>query len=349
MRLGRGTGGATGGALRPVVAAGRWLPAWYGRLVLPSVLSTDRGPARHGSVPACGRNCCVPAGGYRFGGSKRPGHGRRAHLGQRGLAALPFRAADERERPRPLVPAPCCLKDRRRPDQLIVTAWQRGRPLDDRHGDRVIAGEGRHPALRRHCLAAREGARPLRAENFLFGVRTVSARNAWAVGSFTNRGSAQQSLILHWDGSSWKQQRSPNPHQCPMCSSASPHPRPATPGRWGSSSRASRPRPAGALERHVVDAGGGTGPVRRRKRTDRRGFYLARKCLGGGRFPLWRRSADPRAALLLTSTSGRRHVPVLHAAAQTPISTIAIEQGLSLLFRQACRAPFCTMQSPWRR
>src|SRR6266704_1693481 len=77
MRLGRGTGGATGGSLRPGVAAGRWLPAWYARLVLPSVLSTDRGPARHGPAPprrqpveSCRR---VSATGKAAGGGLGPG------------------------------------------------------------------------------------------------------------------------------------------------------------------------------------------------------------------------------------------------------------------------------------
>ena len=37
-----------------------------------------------------------------------------------------------------------------------------------------------------------------------------SAKDAWATGSYYN-GSADQSLALHWDGTSWKQVTSPNP------------------------------------------------------------------------------------------------------------------------------------------
>ena len=40
----------------------------------------------------------------------------------------------------------------------------------------------------------------------------ISATNAWAVGSYSN-GTVNQAraLIVHWNGSSWKQQHSPNP------------------------------------------------------------------------------------------------------------------------------------------
>lgn len=46
--------------------------------------------------------------------------------------------------------------------------------------------------------------------NGLFGVATISARSAWAVGSFDN-GIARQALIEHWNGKSWKTVRSPDP------------------------------------------------------------------------------------------------------------------------------------------
>jgi len=45
----------------------------------------------------------------------------------------------------------------------------------------------------------------------LTGVRIVSATNAWAVGDFTNGGPASRSLILHWNGTAWRQVNSPNP------------------------------------------------------------------------------------------------------------------------------------------
>jgi hypothetical protein len=44
----------------------------------------------------------------------------------------------------------------------------------------------------------------------LTGVAGVSRRNAWAVG-FHNNGSFDKSTILHWNGHSWKQVKSPNP------------------------------------------------------------------------------------------------------------------------------------------
>jgi hypothetical protein len=45
---------------------------------------------------------------------------------------------------------------------------------------------------------------------FLYGVRATSASSAWAVGSAFN-GTADKTLIVRWDGSTWKQVKSPNP------------------------------------------------------------------------------------------------------------------------------------------
>lgn len=42
------------------------------------------------------------------------------------------------------------------------------------------------------------------------GVTATSAKNAWAVGYYAN-GTADQTLIEHWNGKTWKTQRSPNP------------------------------------------------------------------------------------------------------------------------------------------
>jgi len=46
--------------------------------------------------------------------------------------------------------------------------------------------------------------------NELTGVAVLSPCNAWAVGDYNN-GSGTQTLIVHWNGSSWKQVASPNP------------------------------------------------------------------------------------------------------------------------------------------
>jgi hypothetical protein len=47
--------------------------------------------------------------------------------------------------------------------------------------------------------------------NALYGVAAVSASNAWAVGYFRTSSGAPQTLILHWNGTAWKQVASPNP------------------------------------------------------------------------------------------------------------------------------------------
>lgn len=48
-------------------------------------------------------------------------------------------------------------------------------------------------------------------ETSIYGVRAASATNIWAVGSYQTSGGMKQTLILHWDGISWKQMPSPNP------------------------------------------------------------------------------------------------------------------------------------------
>jgi hypothetical protein len=47
-------------------------------------------------------------------------------------------------------------------------------------------------------------------DNVLNGVAATSSTNAWAVGYFYN-GTTDQTLIEHWNGTSWKQVTSPNP------------------------------------------------------------------------------------------------------------------------------------------
>jgi hypothetical protein len=48
--------------------------------------------------------------------------------------------------------------------------------------------------------------------NQLTGVSATSPNDAWAVGFFAN-GTADQTLIMHWDGTSWTQVASPNPFE----------------------------------------------------------------------------------------------------------------------------------------
>ena len=45
----------------------------------------------------------------------------------------------------------------------------------------------------------------------LNGVAAVSATDAWAVGGYANSADVGQTLIEHWNGTAWKQVRSPNP------------------------------------------------------------------------------------------------------------------------------------------
>src|SRR5207253_10400789 len=52
-------------------------------------------------------------------------------------------------------------------------------------------------------------SRPTPTDNFPSGVTCVSASDCWAVGYYNNV-SAYQTLIEHWDGSSWTTVSSPN-------------------------------------------------------------------------------------------------------------------------------------------
>lgn len=47
-------------------------------------------------------------------------------------------------------------------------------------------------------------------QNSLSGVSAVAARNVWAVGRFNNALDIPQTLIVHWDGSTWNEIASPN-------------------------------------------------------------------------------------------------------------------------------------------
>jgi hypothetical protein len=48
-------------------------------------------------------------------------------------------------------------------------------------------------------------------DNDLFGVRWVSAKDAWAVGTAFNRADRGKTLILRWNGTRWRRVTSPNP------------------------------------------------------------------------------------------------------------------------------------------
>src|SRR6266704_85564 len=47
--------------------------------------------------------------------------------------------------------------------------------------------------------------------NTLYGVTVISAANVWAVGYYVNTTGVTQTLIEHWNGSSWSVMQSPNP------------------------------------------------------------------------------------------------------------------------------------------
>jgi hypothetical protein len=50
-----------------------------------------------------------------------------------------------------------------------------------------------------------------RHDNKLTSVAVISARDAWAVGYYQTARAFRQTLILHWDGRTWKQLASPDP------------------------------------------------------------------------------------------------------------------------------------------
>jgi hypothetical protein len=54
---------------------------------------------------------------------------------------------------------------------------------------------------------------PGSTQDDLVAVRAASATNAWAVGSYHNSSDVSQTLILHWNGTTWTQVASPSPAQ----------------------------------------------------------------------------------------------------------------------------------------
>jgi len=72
------------------------------------------------------------------------------------------------------------------------------------------AGAGAAPAAGRAWAPVTPN--PSLTYNFLQGVSAVSARDAWAVGSYNDTTTgASKTLILHWNGTAWRQVKSPNP------------------------------------------------------------------------------------------------------------------------------------------
>jgi hypothetical protein len=84
----------------------------------------------------------------------------------------------------------------------------------------AVGSYGTSPAASRTLIVRWNGAHwqkvpsPNRGSliNELGGVSATSPASAWAVGDYQNgNGTAEQTLIEHWNGSSWKLQPSPNP------------------------------------------------------------------------------------------------------------------------------------------
>jgi hypothetical protein len=70
-------------------------------------------------------------------------------------------------------------------------------------------GSGKPVILRWNGHAWTRVGAHLPSESYLTSVAAVSSRSAWIVGS--HDASSPRTLVLHWNGKSWKQQRSPDP------------------------------------------------------------------------------------------------------------------------------------------
>jgi hypothetical protein len=60
------------------------------------------------------------------------------------------------------------------------------------------------------CAGRTQPPNPSGFHNFLYGVTVMSSCNAWAVGGLSI-GSTDQTLIVHWNGTRWRQVDGPNP------------------------------------------------------------------------------------------------------------------------------------------
>jgi len=87
-----------------------------------------------------------------------------------------------------------------------ASVWAVGNVLNAKHKERtlILHWNGK-------TWAQQPSPSPGRFFGTLYGVRVVSATNAWAVGDYSNGGLVIRSLILHWNGTAWKQVTSPNP------------------------------------------------------------------------------------------------------------------------------------------
>ncbi len=76
----------------------------------------------------------------------------------------------------------------------------------------MLLGTGQQAASAAACVSwtGVQPPNPSATTDLLTGVAAISSCRAWAVGSYFN-GTAYQTLIEDWDGSSWSQQSSPNP------------------------------------------------------------------------------------------------------------------------------------------
>jgi len=87
-----------------------------------------------------------------------------------------------------------------------TSAWSVGTVLNARHQERalILHWNGK-------VWAQQPSPNPGTSFDKLDGVRIVSPASAWAVGTYSSGGPRFRSLILHWNGTAWKQVNSPNP------------------------------------------------------------------------------------------------------------------------------------------
>jgi hypothetical protein len=79
-----------------------------------------------------------------------------------------------------------------------------------RLANRLIIFAGAACLVASAAIVAPSTAEAATTNRLLFDVAAVSAKSAWAVG-FQFNGTSLQTLIEHWNGTSWKQVKSPNP------------------------------------------------------------------------------------------------------------------------------------------
>ena len=113
---------------------------------------------------------------------------------------------------------------------------------------------------------------PAPAGSFLYGVAATSASNAWAVGPARSG----KPVILHWNGTTWKQVPSPSPGAFAGLSSVAAT---SASNAWAVGDGQQRQDTDPALERHRLEAGAQPEPGRRGPH--RRGRVLRPQRLGG--------------------------------------------------------------------